>query len=45
MGYNITADTWLPYQTPNVVGTLGMGISSPFWFQTNQTFTSTDNGT
>lgn len=45
MGYNITSDTWLPYQTPNVVGTLGMGIASPFWFQTNQTFTSTDNGT
>ena len=31
MGYNITGDNWLQYQTPNVVGTLGMGIDSPFW--------------
>lgn len=31
MGYNITADNWLPYQTPNVTGTLGLGIQSPFW--------------
>jgi hypothetical protein len=43
MGYNITADNWLIYQTPNVVGTLGMGIMSPFWNQTNQTFTNGEN--
>lgn len=39
MGWNITADTWLINQTPNVVGTIGMGIGSPFWSQSNQTFT------
>ena len=38
MGWNITADNWLINQTPNVTGTLGMGIESPFWFQTNETF-------
>jgi hypothetical protein len=31
LAFNITADTWLPYRTLNTAGTLGMGISSPFW--------------
>jgi len=32
MGWNVTGDNWLINQQLNVVGTLGMGIESPFWF-------------
>lgn len=45
MGWNVTGDNWLINQKLNVTGTLGMGIESPFWFQTNQNFTSVDNTT
>ena len=43
MGWNVTADNWLIYRNLSVVGTLGMGPLSPFWTQTNQSFTSIDN--
>lgn len=44
MAYNITADNWLIDNQLNTAGTLGLGIMSPFWKGTNQTFVTSDSG-
>lgn len=37
LGWNVTADAWLPYQQPGVSGTLGLGFSSPLWTSSTPT--------
>jgi len=42
MAWNVTADNWLPYRQLNTVGTLGLGIESPLWSDTNVTYVTSD---
>ena len=44
MAWNITADNWLINNQLNTVGTLGLGIQSPFWTTTNQTYVTLESG-